>query len=73
MTAELDLQSFLWFGGEPGEPLSDITGMKTARHSKGNADGIKLERENHRIIPRNSFVKLGSTEEVLHRLFGAPP
>lgn len=73
VTAELHLQSFLWFGGEPGEPLSDITGMKAARHSKGNADGIKLERENHRIIPRNSFVKLGSIDEVLHRLFGAPP
>lgn len=73
VTAELKLQSFLWFGGEPGELLPDITHMKTARHTKGNAEGIKLERENHRVIPRNSFVKLSSIDEVLNRLFGAPP
>ena len=73
VTAELKLQSFLWFGGEPGEPLPDITGLKTAQHTKGNADGIKLERENHRIIPRKRFVKLGSIDEVLDCLFGAPP
>jgi hypothetical protein len=73
VTAELELQSFLWFGSEPGEPLSDITGMKTAQHTKGNADGVKLERESHRVIPRNRFETLGSIDEVLYCLFGALP
>ena len=73
MTKDLQLDSFLWFGSEPGEPLPDITDMETARHAKGNARGTKLERNNHRVIPRNRFERLGTIGEVLHRLFGAPP
>ena len=73
VTKKLEVQNFLWFGSEPGKPLPDISGMELAQHVKGNADGIKLERENHRVIPRNRFERLGSIDEVLHRLFGALP
>jgi hypothetical protein len=41
VTPKLELQSYLWFGDPPGEPLPDIRDMKVARHTKGNADGMK--------------------------------
>ena len=70
VTPGLDLRSYLWFGGPPGEPLPDITGMKVAKHTKGNADGIKAERPNQRIVPRSRFERLDSLDTVLDRLFG---
>ena len=73
VTKSLELDSFLWFGSEPGERLLDITDMETARHVKGDAQGTKLERNNHRRIPRSEFVKLGTIGEVLDRLFGTLP
>lgn len=69
-TPELDLQSYLWFGRYPGEPLPDIRDKKVAKHAKGNAEGIKTERRNHRVIPRGEFEKLDTLDGVLHRLFG---
>jgi hypothetical protein len=71
VTPELHLQSYLWLGGPPGEPLPDIRDMRVARHTKGNAEGTKLERPNHRIVPRGQFEKLDTLDLVLHRLFGA--
>lgn len=35
ITSELDLRSFLWFGGPPGEKLPNIQGMRMVRHTKG--------------------------------------
>jgi len=67
--ADLNLDSFLWFGGPPGEPLGDIREMKVARHTKGDAQGTKAERPNHRIVKRNLFEKL-SLDQLLEKLFG---
>ena len=64
VTKKLEVQSFLWFGSEPGKPLPDITDMELAQHVKGNADGIKLDRNNHRRLPQSEFAKLGSIDEV---------
>ena len=47
--------------------------MRVAQHTKANAEGIKLERPDHRVIPRSRFESLGSLDEVLQRLFGALP
>ena len=73
ITPKLDLESFLWFGGAPGEALPDIDHMKAARHAKANAQGVKNTRPNHRIVPRSRFEKIGSLNIVLERLFGALP
>lgn len=73
VTPMLELDSYLWFGGAPGEPLPDLSGMRVAKHTKGNATGTKTERPNHRVLPRGSFVRLGSLDAVIHRLFGALP
>ena len=71
VTKELKLDSYLWLGGSPGQPLpEDIRELKVAKHTKGNAEGIKTEKPQHRIVPRGRFERLGSLDEVLERLFG---
>ena len=70
VTPELKLESYLWFGSPPGQPLPDIQGMKVAKHTKANAEGIKAQRPEQRIVPRGRFERLGSLDEVLERLFG---
>jgi hypothetical protein len=70
VTSELELDSYRWLGGPPGNPLPDIRNMKVAKHTKANAKGKKAERPDQRIIPRSRFDALGSLDEVMERLFG---
>ena len=70
VTETLDLRSYRWLGGLPGDPLPDIRNMRVAKHSKANAKGEKAERPDQRIIPRSRFDLLSSLDEVLERLFG---
>ncbi|HEY4405302.1 MAG TPA: hypothetical protein VGN55_11720 [Xanthobacteraceae bacterium] len=72
LTPGLHFQSYLWFGGHPGNPLPDISDMKVARHTKGNAEGIKAERPSLRVVPRARFVPLKTLDALLHNLFGLP-
>ena len=66
----LQLGPFLFFGGPPGHPLPNIADFKIAKHAKGNAQGIKLERPNVRVIPKSQFETLPSVSELVLRLFG---
>lgn len=66
----LEPQSYLWFGGLPGESMPDISNLKVAKHSKANVAGIKAERPGHRVVPRSRFEKLDKLDEVIQRLFG---
>ena len=66
----LVLGPFYWFGGEPGLPLPDISGKKVAKHTKGNAEGEKLERPNLRVLKKADFDKLVTIEKIVSRLFG---
>ncbi len=66
----LALGPFLWFGGEPGQRLPDVSTFPTARHTKGNAQGIKMERPNIRVLPRTAFESVASVPELVERLFG---
>jgi len=66
----LEPASYLWFGGNPGEPLPDINGFPAARHTKGNAEGLKKDRPNIRKISKRHFKELASMREVIHALFG---
>ncbi len=61
---------FLWFGGAPGEPLPDISKYPIAKHTKGNAQGVKAERPNIRLIPRSHFQLVENVDELLSLLFG---
>lgn len=70
VTPDLQLLSYLWLGGLPGEPISDFSDFKIAKHVRANAEGIKGERPNHRKVSSGRFEKLGSIDQVLGKLFG---
>ncbi|MGL5839230.1 MAG: hypothetical protein ACRCY3_12075 [Sphingorhabdus sp.] len=68
--ATLLISHYLWFGGMSGQQLPDL-GNKVARHSKGNAQGLKAERAAHRLLARSRFerfegiAQLGRTDCLL--------
>ena len=64
-----NLGPFLYFGGEPGEPMPSL-GDKVARHTKGDATGEKKERPNMRELNKGRFRKLETVEQVREALFG---
>ena len=68
--ATLHLGPFLFFGNAPGLPLPSLDGLKVARHTKANSQGIKSERPNVRVIPKNRFESLRSIDDLVLRLFG---
>ena len=73
VTPGLELQSFRWFGGAPGEELPDIAGMKITKHTKANAHGVKTEKPQHRVVPVKAFTALPTLDTVLEALFGPLP
>jgi hypothetical protein len=70
---ELELKSYRWLGARPGKRLSDNSKWKIAKHPKANAQGIKLEKPNHKVVPIGDFEKLDTMEAVLRKLFGRLP
>lgn len=66
----LALGPFLFFGGKPGEKLPDMEKEKTARHGKGDQDGVKNERSDIRIINKGKFRKYYTIQEIYTALFG---
>lgn len=66
----LDLGPFLWFGSPPGQQLPDLSGYPVAKHTKGNAQGVKLPRPNLREVPISAFAKAPTIDDVAERLFG---
>jgi hypothetical protein len=69
----LQLGPFLWFGGTPGKPLPDLSQFKVAKHTKGNAHGLKAPRPGLRVVPRSAFVPIATIGELSECLFGPPP
>ncbi|MBI2234762.1 MAG: hypothetical protein HYU57_07265 [Micavibrio aeruginosavorus] len=67
----LALGPYLFFGGSPGEKLPDLSEFKTAKHTKANAEGIKAERSNHKIVPVGKFRKVDSIDNLVSLLFGS--
>jgi hypothetical protein len=65
----LELGPFLFFGGNPGQQMSDLGDLKTAKHTKGNKDGFKAERPNLRVVPKGQFKQLDSIEALYAQLF----
>jgi hypothetical protein len=66
----LTFKGYLWFGGEPGKPLPDISKLKQARHIRGNAQGVKPERPNTKTMPKSSFEHIDDIGTIVERLFG---
>ena len=69
--SSLDLGPFLWFGATPGKPLPDLSGCKTAKHTKGNATGLKTQRPNLKVVPYSAFEQVPSIPQLVVKLFGA--
>lgn len=70
ITPDLSIDSFLWFGGEPGKPLPDVRSGKIAKHTKGDSLGKKGKRSAHREVRRTQFQPVKSIEELIGKLFG---
>ncbi len=66
----LVLGPYLFFGGGPNEKLPELSMYKVAKHSKGNAQGVKNDRSNHRVIPKGCFDKLETIEDLVGVMFG---
>ncbi len=66
----LELGPFLYFGGDPGQPLPDIFELKVAKHVKANSKGFKAERRDIRVVPRNLFSRYESIEDLYRALVG---
>lgn len=69
----LELGPFLWFGAPPGQPLPGLNRYPIAKHTKANAQGVKLQRPNLRIVPRSAFESVATIADLAGRLFGALP
>ncbi len=61
---------FLWFGNAPGAPIDEIASFRVAKHTRGNAKGVKKERPNQRVIPRARFEEIPDLDLLITRLFG---
>jgi hypothetical protein len=60
---------YRWFGGTPGEPLPSL-GDVVAKHTKANAQGVKVARPGIRQLSLSRFERLRDASELLDRLFG---
>lgn len=69
----LALCPFYWFGGKPGEKLPDLSKFKIAKHTKGNAQGVKTERPNLRVLPLSAFQRVPDIHGLAGLLFGPLP
>ena len=65
----LDFRKYLWFGAAPGSPLPDLSELRTAKHSKANAQGYKAERPNIRVVTKGRFDVLSTISDLVARLF----
>ncbi|MCQ4278731.1 hypothetical protein NA643_06515 [Pseudomonas stutzeri] len=67
----LELGPYFYFGAAPGQPLPSVEYLKIAKHTKGDATGIKSERPNIRVLNKGSFRKLLTIDELYNVLFFA--
>ena len=59
------------FGSDiPGAAMSGLAGFAVAKHSKGNAQGVKALRPNIRVLPNSAFQKFSRVSELSDWLFG---
>lgn len=68
----LELGPFYFYGDVAGSPLPSIELMKKAKHTKGNAEGIKAVRPEIREIPKSRFTKYATIQDIYSHLFTKP-
>jgi hypothetical protein len=62
--------SYRFFGSAPGHSLPDLGNFRIAKHTKGNAQGVKKDRPAIRVVPKGQFTVVDTTRELLQTLFG---
>jgi hypothetical protein len=67
----LALGPFLWFGGLPSKPLPDMDSFPVGKHTKGNAQGVKLDRPRIRTVPWAAFESVPTIDGLALKLFGS--
>jgi hypothetical protein len=70
LNEDLTFDHFRWLGGEAGQPLTDLTHFKRAKHSRANAQGVKKERVQTRTVPQKAFQTLPDMAALVEALFG---
>lgn len=65
----LELGPFLFYGNRAGKPLPDISDNSVAKHTKANAEGVKTERRQHRVINKGDFTRYESIGALYRALF----
>lgn len=65
------LGPFMFFGSEPGAPLPSLAEFRIAKHTKGNAEGVKKERPNLRVVSSSKFRALADIPALYAALFGS--
>ena len=64
----LSFESFLWFGNRLGERCDNLRVLKPAKHSKGNKDGVKLERADSFVLPIAELDRIKTIPDVVDKL-----
>lgn len=62
--------TYRFFGGKARKPLPPLDGFKVAKHSKGNAKGVKAERKTIRVVPKREFKEIRDIQALVKVLFG---
>ena len=65
----MDLGPFWYCGAEAGKPITGLSELKVAKHTKGNKDGFKAERQNIRVVPKRDFTEIPLIENIYAKLF----
>jgi hypothetical protein len=65
----LELGPFYWFGNAPNSPLPDLSKFAVAKHTKANAQGVKVHRPNLRVVPLKKFERVDKIELLADKLF----
>jgi hypothetical protein len=66
----LEMGPFLFFGSGPSKPLPSIDDFPVAKHTKGNARGVKKERPHIRVVAKGRFRRVETIDELYAILFG---
>jgi hypothetical protein len=64
----LDILSYRLFSN--GRDALNLSGFRTAKHTKGNRDGVKAARPNIVEVPKSRFKAISSTDILAEELFG---
>ena len=61
--------SYKFFGDRAGSRLPSLDNYPSAKHTKGNKDGVKAEQSAIKVVPIRDFAKINTTTDLVVQLF----